>query len=226
MSSAVLQWIAVVTMVIDHIGFAFFPQHIFLRAIGRVSYPIFAFLLAQGFSLTSNRRKYALRLAVFALLSEIPFQLFSYGRLVPEAPVKNILFTMLIAFGAMWLVKKGGWYLLGAAVLAAGAEVLGCSYGAYGVMLTVCFYLCSRERMQSGELCPGSRERVLVALALLCCTLADCIISGSYFQMTAVFAAFPLALYTGEQGKRMPRYFLYIFYPLHILALYFSFLLM
>ena len=137
MTSAALQWIAVLAMAVDHVGYLLFPEIPLLRAFGRISFPIFSFLLAEGFRHTSDRKKYALRLAVFAVLSELPYELFLYGpeRLGTLFPMKNILFSLLLAFGALWCAERGGGFFFGAALLALGAELGGFSYGAYGVAL-------------------------------------------------------------------------------------------
>lgn len=222
MTSAMLQWIAVLTMAVDHAGYLLFPEIPFLRAVGRLSFPIFSFLLAEGFRHTSNRKKYALRLAVFAVLSELPYELFLYGseRIGTLFPMKNVLFSLLLAFGALWCTEQGGGFLFGSALLILGAELGGFSYGAYGVLLTLCFFLCGRAF--SGEEDPegARRKRGLLAAALLAaCTALYCAAHRSLFQSWAVFAAIPLFFYSGERGKRMPRYFFYVFYPAHLLLL-------
>lgn len=219
MSSAVLQWIALLSMVTDHVGYALFPELHVLRSIGRISYPIFAFLLAEGFLHTSSRKKYAARLAVFAVLAEIPYELFLYGELGRVFPMTNILFSMLVAFGAMWCAEQGGAYLLGSGILALGAELGGFSYGAYGVVLTLCFYLCAVSGREPGEKRLSRKARGMVAAALIVCTALYCFFKASLFQSWAVLAALPLLLYHGERGKRMPRYFFYVFYPVHLAAL-------
>lgn len=206
MTSAVLQWIALLTMVVDHVGLAFFPEYPALRAVGRISFPIFALLLAEGFAHTSDRKKYVLRLAVFAVLSEIPYELFFYRRLGGMLPMKNILFALLVAFAALWCVERGGVWFLGAAALALGAQVCGFSYGAYGVLLAMCFYLFRENKWGR-------------AVSLAACTGAYCLLRQSLFQSWAVLAAVPLLLYNGERGKRPPRYLFYIFYPVHLMVI-------
>lgn len=81
MSAFTLKLIALVTMIIDHVGAIFFPQFIWLRYIGRLSMPIYAFLLVQGYMHTRNFNRYALRMGIFALLSEVPYDLLFQGTL-------------------------------------------------------------------------------------------------------------------------------------------------
>ena len=107
MSAFTLKMIALVTMVIDHVGAVFFPDLIWLRYIGRLSMPIYAFLLAEGYRKTRNFLHYALRLALFAVLSEVPYDLLFQGRVL-EFSRQNILFTLLTGYVvlvvAMYLV--------------------------------------------------------------------------------------------------------------------------
>ena len=74
-SSNALKIIACVSMLIDHIGIVFVDNNLFMRAVGRLAFPIFAFLLVQGLLHTSDVRRYLLRLSIFAVVSEIPFDL-------------------------------------------------------------------------------------------------------------------------------------------------------
>ena len=114
LSGAVLKWIALVTMLIDHIGLTVVYQALIydrdlwlndtmmtlyavLRSVGRLAFPLFCFLLAEGFRHTSSRGKYLLRLAVFALLSEIPFDLAVNSRVI-EFSSQNVFFTLLLGF--------------------------------------------------------------------------------------------------------------------------------
>ena len=75
MSNFYLKLIACICMLIDHIGYLFFPQYEFLRVIGRIAFPIFSYLITEGYTHTSSIRKYSLRLLIFALISQIPYML-------------------------------------------------------------------------------------------------------------------------------------------------------
>ena len=90
-----LKTIAILTMLIDHVGAGLYPSQIWFRVIGRIAFPIFAFLVCEGFFHTRNVRRYAVRLGIFAIISEIPFNLLhSYHLFDPDA--QNVFFTLLI----------------------------------------------------------------------------------------------------------------------------------
>lgn len=109
LSGSTLKLIAIITMLIDHIGAAVIARLLIagqgsemlykiyyaMRAVGRVAFPIFCFLLVEGFFYTGSRKKYALRLFGFALLSEIPFDLAFSGKIL-EFGYQNVFFTLLI----------------------------------------------------------------------------------------------------------------------------------
>lgn len=211
MTSAALQWIAFFTMIVDHMGYVFFPGVPALRAVGRISFPIFAFLLSEGFAHTANLKKYALRLFAFAVVSEIPYQLMINHRIVGFR-LSNILFSLLLCLGALWCVRKGRGWLAGVPVLAVLAQAGGFSYGAYAVALAVCFYL-TRDCQPEEVSLP---KRALGMLCLAVCTILYCIYHHSTFQIWAIFAAVPLLFYNGQRGRRAPRYLLYILYPAHL----------
>lgn len=126
LSGSTLKLIAIITMLIDHIGAAVIARLLIagqgsemlykiyyaMRAVGRVAFPIFCFLLVEGFFYTGSRKKYALRLFGFALLSEIPFDLAFSGKIL-EFGYQNVFFTLLIGLLTIMLfdavVKKQEW---------------------------------------------------------------------------------------------------------------------
>ncbi|MFN2363319.1 MAG: TraX family protein, partial [Halarsenatibacteraceae bacterium] len=75
MSSFQIKMVAITTMLIDHIGSIIFPEYIILRVIGRLAFPLFAFLITEGYRHTSNINRYLVRLSIFALISQYPFWL-------------------------------------------------------------------------------------------------------------------------------------------------------
>lgn len=198
-----LKWIAMVTMTIDHIGFVLFPQYFFLRIIGRLAFPIYCFLLVEGACHTKNRVKYGVRLFLFALLSELPFNLVHGGSLW-DSNDQNVMFTLLFGLLAVWCLQikyrlLGG---AGALLLIFLAEFLRTDYGGGGVVFILVFYVFYGKRLW------GS---VMFALA-------NIYIYGGP-QNYAIAALAPIALYNGKRGPSM-KYLFYLFYPLHLLVLY------
>lgn len=189
------------------------------KIIGRIAFPIFCYLLVEGFLHTKNVRKYALRLFAFALISEIPYDLGTFRTWY--TPVhQNVFFTLLLGLLCMqgisvieqWeyrheISKKAYFVLTGilgkAAVLGAGmgcAYLLRTDYGAGGVAFILCLYFFRNQR----------------ALQLT----AGCVSSMFLLKEPAAPLAFLfIAAYNGERGRKS-KYFFYVIYPLHLFLLY------
>ncbi len=165
-SADTLKLIAMITMAVDHVGAVLFPRMLMLRAIGRLAFPIYMWLLVEGFAHTSSRKKYMGRMAIFALLSELPFDLALSGRLTWRW--QNIYFSLLWALLLLMALEKvldagsslheadggtGGGFgqFVGKHRLAAGllvltgfmipARLLHFDYGCTGPVLAAMFYL-------------------------------------------------------------------------------------
>ena len=192
-----------------------------MRYIGRIAFPIFCFLLVEGFQRTRDVRKYALRLGLFALISEVPFDLTFSGQLL-EFRYQNVFFTLFLGLLAMmaadWVRKQNLHFLVTAAldigVLAAGiaaAEFLRTDYAGSGVLCIMAMYFFRQRR----------GWQVLAGLAAL---LAGCyVLLGGLgmviSEITAVFGFLLIYRYNGERGIRL-KYVFYAFYPVHLLILY------
>ena len=211
MSAFTLKLIALVTMIIDHVGAIFFPQFIWLRYIGRLSMPIYAFLLVQGYMHTRNFNRYALRMGIFALLSEVPYDLLFQGTWLGFQR-QNILFTFLTARFAMELLDasakgRNNFMFIGAVILTILPYFLHFSYGVYGVLTVLCFYL-------------FQKYRGIDAVAFAALTYGQYTQDGNTTQLYAIAAAIPVLLYNGKRGALSLKYFFYISYPAHMLLLY------
>lgn len=219
MSSFALRILALVTMFVDHIGFALFPFDTAFRIIGRISFPIFCFLVAQGFAHTRNIKKYFFRLALFAFLSEIPYDLVFSGK-VFSYNGQNVFFTLtlallgLICYRALWPSRRWAAVLciLGVCAL---AVLLDGDYSFWGVLLVLNFYVFRRH---TARFCMGFI--VLLALYLGYHRLSGVAWSWSRIQLFSAFALIPLALYNGKPGHRGGRMLFYIAYPAHLCLLY------
>jgi ATP-binding cassette subfamily B protein len=101
-----LKLIAMLSMVFDHVGDAFFPGVMWLRMVGRIAMPVFAFCIAEGYAHTRDRKKYLLRMGLFALVSEIPFDLCFHGK--PGFGHQNIMLTFFLSILALFIVIVSG----------------------------------------------------------------------------------------------------------------------
>ncbi len=210
MSSFVLKLLAMVSMAIDHTGALLFPGNEVLRLIGRIAFPIYCFLLAEGFVYTSSRRRYLIRMAVWGVISEPVFD-FAFYRTWWEPAHQNVFFTLFLGLTALWLLEHFfsknpvlGMSLVLLPFLA--AELLSTDYGGFGVILIVLFYAC-RCRRAAG----------LSAFALLNTGFS---LTSSWIQLAGAFAVIPLAFYNGKRGPKLPGWIFYAFYPAHLLLLW------
>ena len=205
-----LKLIACVTMLIDHVGSLFFPQNLWLRIIGRLAFPIYCFLLAEGAHYTKNPVKYALRLFAGLLLAEIPFDLALYGSL--SWAHQSVMFTLLLAFLMAMVMKKLP--LIGKALAVIpfylAAELLHTDYGGLGILMAAVFII-SRELPES--LLFQTTGVLLVNLSYF---------SRSFIQPFASLAMVPIALYSGKKASRskLLQWAFYLFYPAHLLVLW------
>lgn len=204
LNSFQLKWIAIITMLIDHIGAVLLPEYVVLRCIGRLSFPIFCFLLTEGFFYTRNVERYIVRLAVFAIISEIPYDLAFLGKFV-DFRRQNVFFTLCVGMIMMYAIKRTNNLTIKAVYLVLamwGAQILGGDYGYKGILLIAiyCFF----------------REQKTIRIFL---GAVWNFIGSGVIQQFGVFAAVPLLLYSGEKGKSM-KYVFYVFYPVHLLILY------
>lgn len=210
-----LKIIACVTMLADHIGAAFLPW-MWLRVIGRLSFPIFCFLLAEGIAHTRNPVKYGLRLFIGTLLAEIPFDLLFSGRL--DWGNQSVMVTLLLGFlMAMW-GKKTRNILLPFGVCFFAAELLNSDYGGVGVALVALFVVTEQKPRKVLIRLLG-----MVVLMLLMGSVEVTVgIVDVPIQMFAVLAMIPICLYSGRKvtGDVWIQRLFYLFYPAHLMILW------
>ena len=214
-----LKLIAVAAMLIDHVGLALCGDNLLMRGIGRLAFPIYMFLLVEGFHHTSNYLRYLGRLALFALLSEIPFDFMVFGTWTsPQA--QNVMVTLLLALICLWLLDTASNLHILLRVLASGviltaigsmAEAVGCDYGAFGIWLAAIFYFTWRL--------PWWRYLLQAAGILLLCLLWYGTLQNP--ETLAALAILPIALYGGERKlqNKVVQYGFYAFYPIHMLII-------
>lgn len=199
-----LKWIAILSMLIDHVGAILFPQYRWLRVVGRLSFPIFAYLIVEGFIYTSNVKKYMLRLGAFALISEVAYDLAFFG--VPlEASHQNVFCTLFLGVLMLNLLAHmpEKWkQMVVVAVLFGVAYFLRVDYGYVGLMMILLFYALREERFFK-----------LIAVAAV-----NILFMGGV-QGYAAFAMIPIAFHNRTKGPGM-KWLFYVFYPAHLILLY------
>lgn len=194
-----------------------------MRYIGRMAFPIYCFLLVEGFLHTRSVAKYAGRLFLFALISEIPFDLAITGQWW-SMEYSNVFFTLVLGLVAIWAISYveklyefwqekqwepilgtimiGAMGLVVVAVMGGFAEmVLRTDYGFGGIVAILVLYLFRKQR----------------EMAFALSVLALSVLSGST-EILALIMLYPLLKYDGTRGKNM-KYVFYAFYPVHLLVL-------
>lgn len=227
-----LKILALVTMTIDHIGAILLEQNphyseasvqyldFVFRAIGRLAFPLFCFFIVEGFHYTRNRKKYAIRLLIFAMVSEIPFDMAFNGRIL-EGRDNNVGFTLLTGMLSIWILdtfikriyrkysdRFHRWLLTGLAigvvllvVYILENHMIRSDYGAAGVFAIVFLYLFMNYKMRGFTI-------AVIWLGLTC----------GMIEFISLLDLLPLYFYHGRQGRKM-KYLFYIFYPVHLLIL-------
>lgn len=196
-----------------------------LQSVGTIAFPLFCFLLAEGFRYTRDKKRYIGLMFIFALISEIPFDIgfFSeYSQMEGTFPFylkyQNVFFTLFL--GLLTLVclerlsckseirtekiKSVILQVICVAVLALVAELIRCDYGMQGILYIAAFYVCRNHRIY---------QVLLFLLAYMGAT-------GNQPPLCTLLACLIILLYNGKRGKLKLKYFFYAFYPAHILVLY------
>lgn len=226
-SGTTLKLIAIITMLIDHfgaiiiqkqLGLSMFQEqyesmitiYYILRNIGRIAFPIFCFLIVEGFLHTRNVKKYAFRLFIFALISEIPFDLAFSGKVV-FINYQNVFFTLLIGLITIWsldyiinIMKDNNRVLVILTILSISfigmllAYIIKTDYSYIGVLLIIIFYTFRYNR---------KIQCVVGAISFL-------------WEPTSIVAFILMYLYNGQRGIKLNKYIFYAFYPIHLFILY------
>ncbi len=222
MNSFALKMVALLTMIVDHIGYEFTSvfNTMVMRQIGRVAMPIYCFLIAEGCRRTSNLKKYLLRLGAFALISEIPFDLiatkhmFAFGH-------QNVFFTLFLGAAAVFVYEefkkrvnesvsgnKVIFNFMAAAISLSAmsiiAYLLKTDYNIYGVAAVFLCYMAENKFI-----------RVLNVLIVFIAFYHGQIV----FMIMATVACLLLLCYNGKRGPSF-KYLFYAAYPVHLLIIY------
>ncbi len=206
-----LKWIAIITMTIDHAGAVFYPEHIFLRLIGRLAFPLFCYLIILGMESTRNVKNYFIRLLVFASISQIPYYL-ALGYEPYES--LNIFFTLSFGVLFIYFYERRSILIL---IPILASIFLRFDFSIYGILLIGCAYALKKDtKLGIVLICLLNVlslllwERQIFSLFALPIILLHLKISLKIERETKLKFAYPL----------WRKYFFYIFYPLHLTVLY------
>ena len=212
-----LKLIAILSMLLDHIGAVFFPEYPAFRWVGRLAFPIFCYCMTVGLLYTRDIKRYLGRLGLFALISQPCYILATHPwDWQTEWMNWNIFFTLFLSLLGMYGLKERKWWLFALALFT--VSWWNFDYSGTGIQLMLIFYLCrNRPRL-------GAALYLLSYLPALmngwpedplCLTVGGLCIDWSIF---AVFAA-PLIFCATHSRIKINRWFFYAFYPAHLAAI-------
>lgn len=222
LSNNQLKIIAMITMAMDHIGVSLFPQVLWLRIIGRLAMPIYAYMIAEGCRHTRSQGRYLATLALMGIACQLVY-FFAMGSLYMSILITFSLSIVLCILLHQATVKKTvvSWICVALAVAAVFflCEILprllpgtdyGIDYGFFGVLLPVLIFL-GKDKF----------SRLNAAFIGLCCIS----LQHDATQWFSLLALPLLALYNGQRGKWKMKWFFYFFYPVHLVLIHFISLL-
>ena len=230
LSSNMLKIIAAVLMLVDHIGMLLFPEILILRIIGRLSFPIFAFLIAEGCKYTRNKLRYFLTVFSFGAAIQAVYSVFT------KLLDMNILLTFSVSIAIIFALndfkrrlyaentQRVKFILSGLSVITlifaayAMSVFIRFDYGFLGFMTPVMASLFNKT--ENAPPIFDKLDVLPVRLASMGCALILLSISSNPIQFFSLLSLPILMLYSGERGRLRMKYFFYLFYPLHLLALY------
>ena len=212
-----LKILALFAMTCDHVGLQFFPQIVILRIIGRLAFPIFAYMIAEGCQYTKNRTKYLLVIAGFAALYQAIY--FAVMRSVFQCIFVSFTLAILLIYLLDYGRHRKKWFawlpfvsVLSAVIFVSGIlpylipkTGFAIDYDLWGILLPVGIYLFKNTWLR---------------LAFIAADLSVLAIHAAWYQWFALLVIPLLLLYSGKRGKWKLKYLFYIYYPLHLAAIY------
>ena len=231
LSGNTLKLIAAITMVIDHVGYLLFPKVVLLRIIGRLSFPIFAFMIAEGCKHTRNKLRYFLNVSLLAFLCQFVYFILSgsttmYSLVCFSLSIPIIYFMQFlkriltckdvniinkIVYVTLFCLSIIGVYIIN--------ELIIIDYGFWGCMLPVITSIFIFEKEMPIKWLRKFDNEYSQILLFIIGLLCLCIARGTFVQYFSLLAIPVIMLYSGKRGKYNMKYFFYIFYPLHFVII-------
>ena len=225
LSSNILKIVACISMLLDHIGFIFFPQYIIFRILGRIAFPIFSFMIAEGCFYTKNKLKRLLVMSSFALIMQIglymftgmtDFNIFIHFSLsiiviylidYIEEKIKNkqLIFAIITTLVTILLLAYLYWF-------SENYNYLYSNYGIFAIIMPVVLYVIKKYLPNINH---------IVCVPVICIFMYLMLLKIKFpYQLYGMMSCLFIILYNGKKGKLNLKYLFYIFYPLHFIILY------
>lgn len=213
-----LKIIAMISMLIDHIGVAFFPGVRIFRCLGRLAFPIYAYMIAEGCRYTKNRKRYLGMMAAMAVVFQVVYFVFM------NSLYQGILVNFALSIAAIFAIdsfiknKRIINRILTASIvlvvlfistvlpITLGEYGFSIDYGLYGLCLPILVYFAP------------SKKWGLIFTSILLTVMS--ITSGVYYQLLSLLTIPLFILYNGERGNKKLKYVFYLFYPIHLVLIY------
>ena len=226
LSGNALKIIAAASMAVDHVGLLFFPGLAILRILGRLAFPIFAFMIAEGCRYTKNRLRHFLGVFLLAVLCQTVYYIVL--RDTDMCILVTFSLSILMIYGLQhckealsdpsltWLRQSGAvlFFLLLVAAVYLLNQFMTIDYGFWGCMVPVFSSLFQQRHEKKASLYDTPVHVAMLGLGLIPLALT---LGGVQFYS---FLALPLLLlYSGKRGKWKMKYFFYVFYPAHLVIL-------
>ncbi len=232
-----LKIIAAICMVADHVGLMFFPHNMIFRIIGRIAFPIFAFMISEGARYTRNKLRYFLSLFTLSAVCQSVYYFFSYSLYMCVLVTFSLSLAVIFALSkfkkALFNENAGATkkvitligFILSVALVFVANHFLDIDYGIYGCFLPVFASLLDFRNVDA----PESVKRLDTLTSRVLTFLLGMLIMaiGTYDSANSIYAIQPFMLlaaplllaYSGERGKIKMKYFFYVFYPLHLVVI-------
>ncbi len=212
-----LKIIALISMTVDHIGLYFFPHYMIFRYIGRIAFPVFAYMIAEGCKYTKNRKKYLITVAIVGFICQVVYSI------ATRSLYQNIFITFLLSISLIYIFdnakKKRSKASYFYAFLSMGAVFFICEilpglipetgfqidYGFIGVLLPVLVYNMKTKT-----------QKLLITAGMLFVLT----ITLGKWQLFNLLSLPLLYFYNGKRGKRNLKYLFYIYYPVHLAVIF------
>ena len=233
LSGNMLKFIAAFTMLIDHLGFFIFKDVLIFRIIGRITFPIFAYLIAEGCKHTKNRLRYIAMVGGLAFVCQLAYAIFSQSynmcvlvtfflAIMMVYALDNFKISIFSNYSWLYRILSGVLFVLSIVLTYLLNEFFVIEYGFFGCMLPVFVSICHTPRVPKPPKAFKHIDTIFVQCIMVAIALIFVTITGrlGWELQVYCFLALPfLLLYSGKRGKLNTKYFFYIFYPAHLVVL-------